>query len=110
MLRVLKLLVMVPLGLVLVVFGVANRAPVTLVLEPFSVADDGLSVTLPLFVIIFALVTLGVIIGSLATWLAQGRHRREGRLARHEVERLVSENMRLKTTLSSGTTGPLDLR
>jgi uncharacterized integral membrane protein len=99
MLRFLKLLFLLPVGVALVIFGVANRSAVTLVLEPFSPAGQGLAFALPLYVVLFAALALGVVLGSFVTWFSQGRYRRAGREARREAERLASENSRLKTAL-----------
>lgn len=110
MLRFLKWLVLLPVALVLVVFGVANRAPVTLLLEPFSPPADALRVSVPLFVIVFVALAIGIIVGSFVTWFAQGRYRRAGREARREAERLAGENARLKTALPATATALLGPR
>lgn len=110
MLRFLKLLILVPVALVLVAFGVANRAPVTLLLEPFSAPADAFKITLPLFMVLFAALGVGVILGSFVTWVSQGRYRKAGREARREAERLASENSRLKTALPATATALLGPR
>ena len=46
---------------------------------------------LPLFVVVFATLMLGVLIGGFASWIGQGRHRRAARQARAEVERLRAD-------------------
>jgi uncharacterized integral membrane protein len=110
MLRFLKWLVLLPVALVLVIFGVANRAPVTLLLEPFSPPAEVLGISVPLFVVVFVALALGIIVGSLVTWFSQGRYRRAGREARREAERLASENSRLKTALPATATALLGPR
>lgn len=110
MVRFLKLLVLAPVAVVLVMFGVANRAPVTLLLEPFSAPADALNITLPLFVVLFGVLAVGVVIGSFVTWVSQGRYRKAGREARREAERLASENSRLKTALPATATALLGPR
>lgn len=107
MLRFLKFLLLLPLGVALVIFGVANRGLVTLVLEPFSPVGEGLTFSLPLYVVLFAALALGVVLGSIVTWLSQGRYRKAGREARREAERLASENTRLKTALPATATALL---
>jgi uncharacterized integral membrane protein len=99
MLRVVKFLFLLPIGTALVIFGVANRSAVTVLLEPFSPAGEALSLSVPLYVVFFAALAMGVVLGSLATWFSQGRYRKAGREARREAERLASENSRLKTAL-----------
>ena len=59
-------LVLVPLAIVILMFAVANREIVTVSFDPFSSARPAASVSVPLFVLIFSLVILGVIIGGIA--------------------------------------------
>jgi uncharacterized integral membrane protein len=77
-------LVAVPLGLILVVFAVANRHLVTVSFDPFNSSDPSIAVRLPLFVVIIAIAILGVIAGGVATWLRQRRWRRAAR--QHEAD------------------------
>ncbi|MDJ1158884.1 lipopolysaccharide assembly protein LapA domain-containing protein [Chelatococcus sp. SYSU_G07232] len=91
-----KALVLVPLGLVIVLLAVANRAPVVLSLDPFSAEAPALSLTLPLFLLLFAAVMLGVLVGGVAAWLAQSKHRRAARAGRRDMERLRAEAERLR--------------
>ncbi|MGB8401628.1 MAG: DUF1049 domain-containing protein, partial [Bradyrhizobium sp.] len=56
-------LVVIPLGLIFVVFAVANRHLVTVSFDPFNSVDPAIAVTLPLFVIIIAVAMAGVIAG-----------------------------------------------
>src|ERR687897_906302 len=55
--------------------AVANRAPVTLSFDPFS-PTPMFSTTMPLFALIFIAVAIGVLIGGVASWFAQSKHRR----------------------------------
>jgi uncharacterized integral membrane protein len=77
-------LIMVPLAIVLIVFAVANRHFVTVSFDPFNSASPAVGASLPLFVVITLVAILGVIAGSIATWLRQGHWRRAARL--HEAE------------------------
>lgn len=94
----LKALVLVPIGLAVVLLAVANRAPVTLSLDPFSQDAPAISATLPLFLILFGAVMVGVAVGGVAAWLGQGKHRRGERTSRREVERLKGDLERLRAT------------
>ena len=82
--KFLTALIVIPLGLVLIVFAVANRHVVTVSFDPFNIVDPSVGVTLPLFVVIIAVAIVGVIAGSVATWFSQGRWRRASR--RHEAD------------------------
>lgn len=77
--RLLTVLVFIPLAIVLIALAVANRAPVAFTLDPFNPGNPGLTVSLPLFVLLFAALAAGLVIGSLATWLRQGRYRKAAR-------------------------------
>ncbi len=77
--RLLWLFVAVPVAVLLIVFSVANRAPVTMLLDPFSRENPAIAVTLPFFVFIFAAFVTGLLIGGSLIWLSQGRNRKEAR-------------------------------
>jgi len=94
--RFLKALILLPVAILVVLFAVANRAPVTVSFDPFSRPAPMLSTTLPLFGVIFAAVMLGVLIGGVASWLAQSKHRRLERRYRREARRLRDERERLR--------------
>lgn len=48
-------------------------------LDPFNSADPAFSVSMPFFVFLFAALLLGMVIGSVATWFKQGKHRKNAR-------------------------------
>jgi uncharacterized integral membrane protein len=77
--RLLWLFVAVPVAVLLIVFSVANRAPVTMLLDPFSRENPAIALTLPFFVFIFAAFVTGLLIGGFLVWLSQGRNRKEAR-------------------------------
>ena len=77
-------LVLIPLGLVFVVFAVANRHLVTVSFDPFNSRDPSVAVTLPLFVVIIAVAMVGVVAGGCATWFRQRHWRRAAR--QHEAD------------------------
>ena len=76
--------VLIPLGVIFVVFAVANRHEVTVSFDPFNSHDSALGLTMPLFAVIIAVAILGVAAGGFATWLGQRRWRRAARL--HEAD------------------------
>jgi uncharacterized integral membrane protein len=77
--RLLWLFVAVPVAVLLIVFSVANRGPVTMLLDPFSRENPAIQLTLPFFVFIFAALVLGVLLGGLLVWMSQGRYRKEAK-------------------------------
>jgi uncharacterized integral membrane protein len=91
--RIVGWVVLVPLCAVLIIFALANRQAVTVNFNPFTAPGDpampGFGV--PLFLVIFGVLLVGVILGGIATWFAQGQHRREERAFKRENERLHRE-------------------
>lgn len=77
--RLIQILIYLPIAVILIVLSVANRHPVTISLDPFGGVEPSLSVSLPLFVIIFAALFVGVVIGGVAAWLSQAKWRRRAR-------------------------------
>jgi uncharacterized integral membrane protein len=77
-------MVLIPLGLIFVVFAVANRHLVTVSFDPFNSTDPSIAATLPLFVVIIGVAILGVLAGGSATWFRQRRWRRAAR--QHEAD------------------------
>ena len=71
--------VVIPLGLIFIIFAVANRHWVTVSFDPFNSVTPTVAVTLPLFVVIIASAILGVIAGGIGTWFKQGHWRRAAR-------------------------------
>lgn len=99
MLRVLRLVFLVVLGIVLVALASANRATVTLRLLPAEVeafAGFGWSVDVPLFIAIFAGIVAGLGIGFVWEWFREAKHRAAASQHRREVGRLSGEVQRLK--------------
>ncbi len=86
--RFLTWVVFVPVAVVIVALAVANRAPAPFTIDPFNPGNPGLTVQLPLFVYLFAALVVGLVVGSVATWLRQGRHRRAARESQAEARAL----------------------
>ena len=77
--RIVSMLIVLPLAIVIVAFAVANRQSVTVSFDPLSSTSPAYAATLPLFVLIFVLMILGVLIGGAAVWIGQTRWRRTAR-------------------------------
>jgi uncharacterized integral membrane protein len=77
-------LIVIPLGLLFIVFAVANRHLVTVSFDPFNSRDPSVGVTMPLFVAIIVVAILGVVAGGTATWFRQRHWRQAAR--RHEAD------------------------
>jgi uncharacterized integral membrane protein len=101
--KFLTYLVLVPLAIVILMFALANRQIVTVSFDPFSATQPALSFTMPLFVLIFLLVILGVLIGGVAAWLRQSKWRRNARRLEADVETLRREMAVLNERLARNT-------
>jgi uncharacterized integral membrane protein len=84
-------LVSVILALLLISFAIANRQVVSVSLDPFSDVTPALVLTQPLYLVVFALVIGGVVIGGCAAWLGQGKWRSRARRAEAEVALLRAQ-------------------
>jgi uncharacterized integral membrane protein len=89
--KIITTLIIVPLAAVIIAFAVANRHTVTISFDPFSSSNPAYAVTLPLFMLVFVLVILGVIVGGIAAWLRQSRWRRTARKLDADVRALHDE-------------------
>lgn len=100
--RVVNWLFLAPVALVAVVLAVANRTPVTLSVDPFAREASALSISVPLFAVVFLAMIIGVVIGGTAVWWKQGRYRKRCRLAENELTAARSDVERLRNELGRG--------
>lgn len=89
--KLFKLAILVPVAVLLILLSVANRQTTTFSLDPTSDQSPAFAVDLPLFVLLFAAVILGALIGSTLTWIAQGKHRKALRQKTQETNQLERE-------------------
>jgi uncharacterized integral membrane protein len=89
--RILLVVIVVPVAVVLIALAVANRTAVAFTLDPFNPGNPALTLQLPLFVMLFLALGVGLLIGSFATWWKQGRYRKDARAKAREVQSLMQE-------------------
>ncbi len=89
--RIVVVLILLPLAVILIALSVANRQVVSLTIDPFNPGNPLLSYTAPLFVWLFLALIAGLVLGSLATWYNQGKHRKLARQRKLEAELLRKE-------------------
>jgi uncharacterized protein HemY len=89
--RLLFWTVLVPLGALIVLFAVANRTAVVVSFDPFSGESSALAFSAPLFLVMFAAVILGVVIGSIASLSHRYRMWRAVRRAEEEAAQFKTE-------------------
>ncbi len=104
--KIVTVIIVVPLALIIIAFAVANRQAVTLSFDPFSAASPAYAATLPLFILIFVLVILGVIIGGVASWLRQAKWRRTAHRLDADVRALHQELEALRRRQAAETGRP----
>ncbi len=86
--RFVLIVIFVPLAIILIALAVANRELVAFTLDPFNPGNPALTLKLPLFVFLFLTLAVGLIVGSVATWIKQGRYRKLARQRAQEVQSL----------------------
>ncbi|WP_198662758.1 lipopolysaccharide assembly protein LapA domain-containing protein [Cohaesibacter intestini] len=104
--RLFQLLILVPVGIVLVSLAVANRHNVHLALDPFSPEQPALDFSVPLYVVMFGSLLVGILIGGFMAWMKQGRHRRTAREKRYEARKWRNEADRQQKRVEKLTTLP----
>jgi uncharacterized integral membrane protein len=93
--RILKWVIGVPLALFVIVFAISNRQRVALRFDPFTTGETMNAVEMPLWLLFFFGLAIGIVIGWVASWWAQGKHRKRAREAQMEVARLQAERQEL---------------
>ena len=104
--KFLTALIVLPLGLILAAFAVANRHFVTVSFDPFISDDPALSITLPLFLLLILVAALGVVAGGSAVWLGQRRWRRAARRNDAEARAVRAELADLRAQAAAGKAEP----
>ena len=72
-------------------FAVANRKWVSLSLDPINESAPNLTVEMPLWLLLFFGIFIGIVVGWFFCWRAQGKWRKLARERQAEISRLQSE-------------------
>ena len=104
--KIVAALLLIPLALVIVLFAVANRSPVTISLDPFAGDPPMFAVAVPLFLLVLMVLILGVIVGGMSAWMRQSRWRSRARRLGAELKAARAENESLRRQLDNATTAP----
>jgi lipopolysaccharide assembly protein A len=92
-------------AIALVTVALANAAPVTLRLLPEAMAGFmGLSweITLPLFLVVFGGIAVGLLVGFVWEWWREHRYRSEMRAEKRARQRLEREMAQMRTSSRKG--------
>lgn len=110
--RYIRYAILAVIAACLITLALANRAPVTLNLLPEDLSlmlGFGRSVTLPLFIVIFGGVLVGVLLGFVWEWLREHKYRAEASRERNAKERLAREVQKIKSRNPAATDDVLAL-
>lgn len=105
MLRYFKYAVLAVIAVGLVSVSMANRQMVELKAMPDVFAEQlggNFTLPLPLFIVIFAGIGLGLLIGYILEWLREYKQRAEAAAQRREMDRMRRELRRLKGKQNEG--------
>ncbi|MEM8980910.1 MAG: LapA family protein [Pseudomonadota bacterium] len=106
--RYLRYLVLAAVALCLIVLAVANREEVMLRILPETLADAAQvpalasTIQLPLFIVIFVGIGIGVLLGFVWEWFREHKHRSEASRKTREVGQLKREVKKLKDQKNEG--------
>ena len=106
--KIVAALILVPLAIVIIALAVANRQRVTLSLDPFGTDQNAAFTTppLPLFLVLFVTLILGVVIGGAASWLRHGGWRRTARRLERELAALRGDIDALRRGAGAAASAP----
>jgi uncharacterized integral membrane protein len=95
---VFRVLFYVTIGLVALWFAEANRGAVKVSLNPFPGADlaPDFAFEAPLFLIVFAAVATGVVLGAFSSWMRHVSVRRMAKTVRSDLAKAHSEIEKLR--------------
>jgi uncharacterized integral membrane protein len=91
----------IPVAVVFIAFAVANRQWITVSFDPLSRENPWLAISMPAFMLFFAGIFLGLIVGGIVVWARQAKWRRAAR--RTDV---APQQAQPKPPVASGSTVP----
>lgn len=99
--RGMRILIAVPFLIVLVIFVLSNRDPVTVGFWPTDVRWD-----IPLSVALLIAAAVALVVGAAIVWISELRQRRRARHAEAAVRRLEEQVRELQARLHPPTASP----
>lgn len=97
-------LIWVPVGLLLVVFLVANRNPVAVSLDPFSTDNPAIATpALPMWIWMILMLMVGFFLGAMTSWIGARGQRRRAQADKKEVQKLRRENEAFAASTSANS-------
>ena len=83
--------ILVPLVILFVVFAVANREIITISFDPFDSVQPAFAFKTPAYLLIFALLAIGLVAGGVITWVKQRKWRVRARRAEQDAAALRAQ-------------------
>src|SRR5688572_24125075 len=99
--KIVTALILLPLALLIVLFAVANRGPVTVALDPMAAQPPMFTASVPLFLLLLIVLIVGVIVGGTSAWMRQSRWRRRARRLASELKTSRAETETLRRQLET---------
>jgi uncharacterized integral membrane protein len=99
--NVIKAIILGPLAIIVVLFAVANRSAVPVVIDPITQGSGAISLPVPLYALVLGALMLGVLIGGMFTWFSQGKYRKAARAHRKAAQQAGAEADRLRVELAA---------
>jgi len=99
--KIVTVLVLLPVALLIVMFAVANRGPVTIALDPFGGEPPMFTTAMPLFLLLLVALIVGVIVGGAAAWSRQRKWRRRARRLAADLKAAQAEAATLRRRLEA---------
>jgi hypothetical protein len=94
--KLLSLFILGPIVVLLVALSVGNKDRITVTLDPLGATGSTLVWHPRVFELSLVLLTLGVIVGGIATWFGQAKWRRRARQLARELAAARAEAERLR--------------
>jgi uncharacterized membrane protein YciS (DUF1049 family) len=107
--QVLAWVIGLPVAFVLIGFSLANRQIITVSFDPISSPAPMFALSVPIWMLFFAGILLGIVIGGFVSWLNQGKWRKAARQARADLDIELARKKDLERRLNQGdlvSTGP----
>lgn len=89
-----------PVALALIGFALANRSIATISFDPISTSDPWLAFSAPVWMILFAGILIGMMVGGFVSWLSQGKWRKAARNAQSDLQTELSKKKDLERRLN----------
>jgi uncharacterized integral membrane protein len=89
--RILSWIIGAPVAVLLVSFAVANRHWIDISFDPINKADPWLVISLPAYLLLFAGMFIGMIVGGFVVWARQGKWRKAARMAQTTKPEIPAE-------------------